>query len=378
MRARLRVCVCVCVCVSSQDLEDMSLEAALLSVGWQPITEADYTALWFFVDYEWGSPPSATSLHHTVPAPYTTAFLSSNQRLVATDGGSPDLLKPLLQHVQPHVRLGERVVCVAQQPKRRGSAAGVAAAAADALVVTTVTDTGAVRTYTAETVIVTASLGVLASGSIRFMPPLPEDKARALAIHQWMAQYEVVIAEFPYAFWAAHFPPGRTCMLYAGTPRMLLHDLSGYYGRPILEFHLAGDTAVRVSKQPLEQTKEKLMGILRAMYGEQDTPDAIRVHCTQWNSNPLTQGAFSVRPLGMTDAEHAALMRPCCNGRLHFAGDGLHPVHSGYMHAAYLSGLATADAVAAKWAMAAPIDAALVTTEPLRTSEGQLMVGTSA
>ena len=68
------------------------------------------------------------------------------------------------------------------------------------------------------------------------------------------------------------------------------------------------------------------------------------MHCTRWGTNPLTLGAFSVRPMGMTEDAHASLRAPCMDGRLHFAGDGLHEVHCGYMHAAYLSGVDAARA----------------------------------
>ncbi len=164
-----------------------------------------------------------------------------------------------------------------------------------------------------------------------------------------MADYEVVIAEFPERFWASHAPPGGHCMMYAGPPRMVLHDLSSYFEdrRPLLEFHMAGDDAVRMSTQPLEQTRREVVGILQKIFGRHVADPAVleptRLVCTGWGSNPLTRGAFSVRPLGLTGAEQAAIMRPY--GAVFFAGDGCHGVHSGYLHAAYLSGLETADAV---------------------------------
>lgn len=55
----------------------------------------------------------------------------------------------------------------------------------------TVSRPGGEHTYSAASVVLTASLNVLASGSIRFTPPLPADKANALARHDHMAHYEV-------------------------------------------------------------------------------------------------------------------------------------------------------------------------------------------
>ena len=344
------------------DRQGLSMGAALEAVGWSPASEADRLALWFFCDYEWGLSPLETPLCHTVPAPYHTAFDSGDQRLVATDGGSPDLFVPLVAALEPGcVHLGERVTAISQDPgsglltiscapsqqlqseklqqqqqQEDGDDNGHVAAA-----------TG--RRYVARTVIMTASLSVLASGAIAFAPPLPEKKTRVLTAHRCMAQYEVVLAEFDSRFWAAHLPEGATCLLYAGPPRMLIHDLSSYYdGRPILEFHLAGDDAVRVAAQTPEQTQAELMAIVRAVLGggaqQAPPPEPIRLHCTGWSSNPLTLGAFSVRPQGMSDEEHASLRGSCMGGRLLFAGDGLHEVHCGYMHAAYLSGIDAARA----------------------------------
>jgi monoamine oxidase len=314
----------------------LSMEAALASVGWSPETEEDRLALWFFCDYEWGLSPLETPICRAVPAPYHTAFDSGNQRLVATDGGTPDLLSPLIEAIQQHdpgaLRLGERVTAISREP--------------DGLLAVSSAGQQEDRRFLARAVISTASLSVIASGAIAFAPPLPDDKARALAAHRvdCMAQYEIVLAEFGARFWAKHLPEGKTCLLYAGSPRMLIHDLGSYYdGRPILEFHLAGDDAVRVASQTLEETRAELAAVVRGAFGL-GAPEPTRMYCTRWSSNPLTLGAFSVRPMGMTDEEHANLRRPCMGGRLLFAGDGLHEVHSGYMHAAYLSGVDAARA----------------------------------
>ena len=309
-------------------LPDRSIDAALAAEGWSPETDEDRLALWFLCDCEWGLPPRETPVRHTVPAP-SLAF-GGGQRLVATDGGTPDLLSPLVEAVrrrQGCLRLGERVTAVSREP--------------GGLLVRT-----AGRRVLARAVIVTASLSVIASGAIAFAPPLAEAKARALAAHRTdcVAQYEVVIAEFGSRFWAERTPEGRPCLLYAGAPRMLLHDLGSYYGgRPILEFHLAGAEAVRLAAQPPERTRAELMAVLRGAFGA-GVPEPTRMHCTSWGSDPLTLGSFGVRPMGMTDEEHASLRRPCMGGRLLFAGDGLHEVHCGYMHAAYLSGIDAARA----------------------------------
>jgi monoamine oxidase len=98
-----------------------------------------------------------------------------------------------------------------------------------------------------------------------------------------------------------------------------------------------------VASQTLEETRAELAAVVRGAFGL-GAPEPTRMYCTRWSSNPLTLGAFSVRPMGMTDEEHANLRRPCMGGRLLFAGDGLHEVHSGYMHAAYLSGVDAARA----------------------------------
>lgn len=299
---------------------DLSMADALAAVHWSPVTDADKLALWFLCDFEWGLSPRDTPICHTVPAPYHTAFGSSKQRLVACSAG---LLAPLEAALQSdQLRLGARVVAVSHDKERD-------------VVVVSCQD----QEYSARTVIMTVSLNVLASGAIAFVPPLPEEK---VPTHQCMAQYEIVLAEFASRFWAMT----HDCMLFAGPPHMLVHDLGTYYDdRPILEFHIVGNDAVRVATQTPKQTQDELMVIMRKAFGEH-TPEPIRIHCTSWSSNPLTLGAFSVRPHGMSDDDHALLRKPCMGGKLFFAGDGMHEVHTGYMHAAYLSGIDVARNVA--------------------------------
>ena len=310
--------------------DGISMGAALEAAGWSPVSEADRLALWFICDYEWGLSPFETPLYHTVPAPYHATFNSGDQRLIATDGGAPDLLAPLLAALEPGcVRIGERVSAVTQDPD-----SGLLAISCSA--------TGS--RFVARAVIVTVSISVLASGAIAFSPSLPWEKVHTLAKHRCMASYEIVLAEFDSRFWAAHMPDGTTCVLLAGPPYMLIHDLGSYYdGRPILEFHLAGGDAMRASAQTPEQTQAELMAVMKAAFGGV-AQDPTRLHCTRWSSDPLTLGAFSVRPQGMSDEEHASLRKACMDGRLLFAGDGMHEVHCGYMHGAYLSGLDAARA----------------------------------
>ena len=306
---------------SSKDMRDM--ETALSDVGWSPATDADRLALWFFCDFEWGLPPRETPIRHTVPAPYDTHF-GGDQRLLATEGGAPDLLKPLLANAMANnIKLGTKVSSV----RSVGNQMVVTCASLPVC-------------FASRVVIMTASLGVLASGDIAFDPPLDW----TLNDHTCMAQYEVVIAEFGSRFWSNG--QKRQHLLYAGPPealplRMFILDIGAYYNdRPILEFHLAGADAVLVASR----TEDDLVAILHRAFPE--ISDAlfqpVRMHCTRWGSNSLTRGAFSVRPMGMTDEEHANMRRPRMDGKLLFAGDGMHEVHCGYMHAAYLSGVEAA------------------------------------
>lgn len=286
-----------------------SVEEALARTGFVPQTDADRAALWYLVDYEWGRRPSDLPLLGTSPPPYETEFESKSMTFM-----EKDILAPLVRSVEDRIRYDEMVVSID--------------ASGDGVEVVT----GRNR-WAADRVIVTVSLGVLFSGGIAFDPPLPAEKRRALDMlgSRPMAQYEIVVLEYARASW--DIPPGGA--LLAGPTRAIVFDLSKACGAPLLEVHVAGEDAERMASRPLDSHS-----LIQEYLG--DLPPPIAVYCEGWGKDPLFMGSFST-PIGNKDAE--ALRKPCAGGKVLFAGEGMHHVHNGYMHAAYLSGIDAANAI---------------------------------
>eukprot|EP00927_Polykrikos_kofoidii_P065301 TRINITY_DN61078_c0_g1_i1.p1 TRINITY_DN61078_c0_g1~~TRINITY_DN61078_c0_g1_i1.p1 ORF type:complete len:684 (+),score=119.14 TRINITY_DN61078_c0_g1_i1:62-2113(+) len=223
------------------------------------------------------------------------------------------------------------------------------------------------RVLIAPYVLVTCSVGVLAGHSsestIRFSPPLPDEKLasiRRLAIPSKNATtHEKVVLRWPksaaFITKVLHVPGAP---LQLATTDRRFHFLNLHkYGRPCqLLCHIWAD-AEWAEHRHLSDTEVvgEVVGALRAMFagdtpsGESLVSDPAQWHVTRWTEDKFTHGAYSdlQSPLA-SEADRAIYART--EGHVLFAGEGAVPGHAGAQctHGAVFSGVSAASELLAK------------------------------
>jgi len=210
--------------------------------------------------------------------------------------------------------------------------------------VTVTTNKGA--EYSADYVIVTFSIGVLAFGSVEFQPPLPPWKRKAI-LPQEMALYTKIFLEFDDQYW-----PDTEFFEYAA-------DLKGWYpiwqnmnhpkyfgpGPPyILMVTVFDDIGRMVERQSKRETMEQAVEVLRTIFPRRNIRDPVDVHVFKWFADTLYKGSYSSdTKVGWSNAYQQALSLPL--GSIFFAGEAFAFKYRGYVHGALFSGNETGEAV---------------------------------
>lgn len=188
--------------------------------------------------------------------------------------------------------------------------------------------------HEARAVIVTLPLGVLKSGSVRFLPELPPSKSLAIA-RLGVGTLNKVVMEFPTIFW-----PRETALFGR------VSDGSGEWeewvnltpvnGRPALVGFHAGRCAVRLEALSDEALVRSGMGALREMFGRQ-IPSPAQVHVTRWASDPFARGSYSHFAPG-SSPEDCIQLAATVDQTLFFAGEACSATHPATVHGALESG----------------------------------------
>nr|ACF82996.1 unknown [Zea mays] len=299
-----------------------------------PATPVDMVVDYYKFDYEFAEPPRVTSLQNTVPLATFSDF-GDDVYFVADQRGYEAVVYYLAGQylktddksgkiVDPRLQLNKVVREIKYSPGG----------------VTVKTEDNSV--YSADYVMVSASLGVLQSDLIQFKPKLPTWKVRA--IYQFdMAVYTKIFLKFPRKFWPEG--KGREFFLYASSRR-------GYYGvwqefekqypdANVLLVTVTDEESRRIEQQSDEQTKAEIMQVLRKMFPGKDVPDATDILVPRWWSDRFYKGTFSNWPVGVNRYEYDQLRAPV--GRVYFTGEHTSEHYNGYVHGAYLSGIDSAE-----------------------------------
>ncbi|KAL3827364.1 hypothetical protein ACHAXA_003098 [Cyclostephanos tholiformis] len=193
-------------------------------------------------------------------------------------------------------------------------------------------------TYKAKFAICTLPIGVLQAGDVKFHPPLPDPKIRAL--HRLgSGLVNKVILSFDACFW-----PETT--QYFG----VCHDAPGKYsyflnaklftGRNILVTVALGDHARAVEAQSDRDVQAEVMRILRDVF-DANAPDPTRLLVTRWGQEVYSRGSYSYNKVGATRKDFKVAAEPV-DGVLFFAGEHTSADYRGSVHGAYLSGIRAA------------------------------------
>jgi monoamine oxidase len=165
--------------------------------------------------------------------------------------------------------------------------------------------------------IVTVSTGALASGRIRFDPPLPEWKENAIG------QVPMgLLAKIPLLTDGARFGLKPFDDVLCERPGMQDIFFTGFhFDSNLLIGFVGGEFAWQLSAAGKDAAVDFALQALRRTFGEDAPKHVVKSDFTQWAANPWTRGAYAAALPGK-HAERDALARPIAE-RVFFAGEAV-------------------------------------------------------
>ena len=200
----------------------------------------------------------------------------------------------------------------------------------------------------AEIVLMTASVGVLQSELVSWVPPLPNWKLAALSGGLNMAWYTKCFVSWEQS-WLPTSQPTHTLIAGSNAGRWpILSRVSADDQGEVVCCTACGDEARRLEAMSDEDATVELMDVLRAAFPECRIDQPKAVHIVRWGNDRLYRGAYSVLEPGARATVTEELRKPLEGERVWFAGEACHDRYSGYLHGAYLSGVQVANNIADK------------------------------
>ncbi|XP_033628475.1 polyamine oxidase 1-like [Asterias rubens] len=314
---------------------DMSVRAALKSIGWFPKNGLERTMEWLHFDYQLGDVPRVTSLKsHAFDAPELIIQRGPNAdppRVVTDQKGFKSYFDEQLLFMRTPTHRSKILYNKYVVQVEYGSPLSVTVRCTDGTV------------YQADWVISTFSLGVLQHKVVNFVPAFPGWKTRELNRFV-MGAHTKIFLEFPNTFWGnkefilrvaerrGHFP--LLTDLKTRIPELQRHE------KHVLLVEVTGDEARRIDGQSVSRTKQEIMRTLRRMFPFR-IPDPLDMYVSGWNSNPLFMGSHSLWSPAVEPKCFAKVQSRL--GRLLFAGEYTSLRFSGHVQGAIQSGKREAD-----------------------------------
>ena len=197
----------------------------------------------------------------------------------------------------------------------------------------------------ADAVVCTLPLGVLKlppnkPGHVRFVPPLPIEKRKAIEQLGCGLLNKCAIS-FPNVFWQ----DSEFLGLAGDSHSYLVLNAMKYTQKPILIFMYGGSFAKEVESWTDSEVVEDCLEVLRRICGKV-IPDPVDYCVTRWGQEQFSRMAFTYIPPGVNgpkQLENAgeAIYDPMDPGRplIMFAGEHTTPYHPSTMHGAFMSGI---------------------------------------
>ena len=179
------------------------------------------------------------------------------------------------------------------------------------------TDVGRVR---AKACIVTVSTGILASGDIRFVPALPEEKMESFhGISMGMYDHIALLFEKnvfgtepdEYLLYNAH--------THGAHSPALMGLLTNVSGTNLTLADVAGDFAMELEAAGAEAAIDFAMSELRKIFGSALDRHLVKAHFVPWGLNTFTRGAFASARPGAYPLR--SVLRQSVGDRVWFAGE---------------------------------------------------------
>jgi monoamine oxidase len=195
--------------------------------------------------------------------------------------------------------------------------------------------------YHAKQVIVTTSPAVLSSGAIRFDPPLPDWKTKALSDIA-MGKYGKVVLEFDRNVFSKVSPGTR--IYDTSNPDGVVEYVIQPFGDNVVIALYGGKMSDAMEQKGRMTAIAEAKAQIAKIFGESEVNAAfMKGAVTSWGSDPLTRGSFSAAKPGDYDAR-AKAGEPI--GPIVFAGEAVAPPKwNATIAGAYLSGDAAAERV---------------------------------
>jgi len=180
--------------------------------------------------------------------------------------------------------------------------------------------------------VVTVPLGVLKSGAIEFVPPLPPER-QAVIDRTGFGSMEKVILSFAEPFWRAKDPGLQHSIIYPADRREAATWTWDFGLSPTLMFLVAHSAASTMRRDPQGWALEQL----EAVYGEPLPATPTGCTNTDWLHDEYAHGAYAHIRSGERASDFEALGQPV--DRICFAGEHTTIERAGYADGAMTSGL---------------------------------------
>ena len=225
-------------------LWDLPMKSSLAINGWYPRSPTEIVMDYYANDFENGVPPEISSLNN---GGFTLGYYEDGKDELVTDRrGFKYIVERLAADFKDKIHLNTTVTKIHYSNKS----------------VTVKTANG--LTYTGDYAFITFSTGVLLSGTVKFIPPLPKWKMEAAELLP-MCQYTKIFLKFPRRFWDSN-----NFVLVASENRgYYVHwqNFGRYVNESILIGTVTGFESIRVEKLTDKQVIDEAMTVLKKVYG---------------------------------------------------------------------------------------------------------------
>lgn len=197
--------------------------------------------------------------------------------------------------------------------------------------------------FRGDKVIVTLPLGVLQKNIVKFSPPLPKEKLKAIN-QLGMGVLNKLYLRFPHQFWEKNYDwIGKISPQKGQWSEWVNLELP--LKKPILLGFNAGKFGREIESWSDEKIVTDAMKNLRQIYGN-SIPQPIDYQLTRWSQDTFTYGSYSYYATNSTPNHRRELAKPI-NQQIFFAGEATSLDYPATVHGAYLSGLRVSQEVSA-------------------------------
>ncbi|KAF9305788.1 hypothetical protein BGZ74_008867 [Mortierella antarctica] len=211
--------------------------------------------------------------------------------------------------------------------------------------------------YDCSAAIVTVPLGVLKNRQIRFSPPLPEWKEKAIQ-HLGFGLLNKLVLVFEKPFWDTtvglfgYVGSGEEGSFAKGYDLKAYRSSRGKFymfwncivvsGLPVLVTLMAGQSAYDCENMPKEDLVQEALETLHLIHPHiRQIPQPLESVVTRWSQDEYARGSYSFVGKEGTGEDYDLLAKPIDN-QLYFAGEATSRHYPATAHGAYLSGVKVA------------------------------------